>query len=318
MKSWNIFHCSPVIRRVSLLFAFWLCAASAWAQGPAPETAPPLFPGGGLFSYNSAFTTRGSMPGGSGNIPATARPTFAHEGDFNFTWGFHSDFDLAIVVPIDTHRFQPNAAPAIQGTGLGDAMALVKYRFYRRDSPRGTTQASVSVGPKFPTGKTNLANPNGTLLPAGLQPGSGSTDLFIGANWTYTGLFNLKRLVADEDFHTLLRSAGTQRTRLGSDVESRFWLSYRPYESKNLAREWFIGPVFTWLHSQDDRITGVTQSGSGGDVALAGITTYIGVRPGMHVWVGADWDVAHSSGAPFQTIRRHVSFGVTQQFRIHL
>jgi hypothetical protein len=150
-----------------------------------------------------------------------------------------------------------------------------------------------------------------------VQPGSGSTDLFLAANWTYTGLFNIKRLVADGDFHALLRSQGTQATRLGSDLESRFWLSYRPYESKNGAREWFVGPVLTWLHSQDDRIAGVTQSGTGGDVLLAGITTYVGVRPGMHVWLGADWDVAHSTGAMFMPVRRHISFGITQQFRLH-
>ena len=83
-----------------------------------------------------------------------------------------------------------------------------------------------------------------------------------------------------------MRALGTQKSRLGSDVESRFWISYRPYESKDGAREWFIGPVLTWLHSQDDRIAAVTQSGSGGDVLLAGITTYVGVRPGMHVWLG--------------------------------
>ena len=67
---------------------------------------------------------------------------------------------------------------------------------------------------------------------------------------------------------------------MGSDVESRFWLSYRPYESKNVAREWFIGPVLTWRHSQDDRIAGLTQRGSGGDVLLAGITTYVGCDVG--------------------------------------
>ena len=111
---------------------------------------------------------------------------------------------------------------------------------------------------------------------------------------------------------------GTQQTRLGSDIESRFWLSYRPYESKNGAREWFIGPVLTWLHSQDDRIAGVTQGGSGGDLLLAGVTTYAGVRPGMHVWLGMDWDVAHSTGGLFMPVRRHISFGITQQFRLHL
>jgi len=301
----------------SLSFVVLLCVSTTRAQGPAPETAPPLFPGGGLVSYNSIFTTRGLIPESSGSIPVTARPTFAHEGDFNFTWGFYRNFDLTILVPIVTNHFDTVSASSVGGTGLGDAMVLVKYRFYRRDSQRGTTQASFTLGPKVPTGRTDLTDGTGGLLPASLQPGSGSTDLFLAANWTYTGLFNLRRLVADEDFHTLLRSQGTQQTRLGSDIESRFWLSYRPYESKNVAREWFIGPALTWLHSQDDRIAEVTQDGSGGDVLLAGITTYIGVRPGLHAWVGMDWDVAHSTGAQFMPVRRHISFGITHQFRLH-
>ena len=300
------------------VFALALCClsvASVRAQGPAPETAPPIFPGGALISYNSSFTTRGPMAS-TGNL-ATALPTFSHEGDFNFTWGFHPDFDLTVLVPVMTTRFDRAGTPTVGGTGLGDTMLLVKYRFYRRDSERGTTQASISIGPKIPTGRTDLTDSNGTLLPAGVQPGSGSTDLFLAANWTYTGLFNIRRLVADEDFHSILRSQGTQKTRLGSDVESRFWLSFRPYESRNVEREWFIGPVVTWYHMQDDRIAGVNQNGSGGDVLLAGITSYVGLRPGMHVWIGADWDVAHSTGATFMPIRCHISFGITQQFRLH-
>jgi hypothetical protein len=303
---------------LSAVLLLMLSASRAGAQGPAPETAPPLFPGGGLVSYNSIFTTRGPMPGASGNIPVTAFPTFSHEGDINFTWGFHRDWDLAVLAPIVTNRFDLSSAPSVGGTGLGDAIVSVKYRFYRRDSERGTTQASLMVGPKLPTGRTGLTEASGKRLPAGLQPGSGSTDLFLAANWTYTGLFNVRRLVADEDFHTLIRTQGTQATRLGTDVQSRFWLSYRPYELKNGAREWFIGPTLTWLHSQDDRVAGLTQSGSGGDVLLAGITTYAGLRPGMHVWLGMDWDVAHSAAAQFMPVRRHISFGITQQFRLHL
>ena len=287
---------------------------SGRTQGPAPETAPPLFPGGGLVSYNSSFFTRGLTPQLS---LLTARPTFSHEGDFNFTWGFHPDLDLAVVVPVVTNHF--NVAPiSLQGTGLGDAMVLVKYRFFRRDSQRGTTQASVTAGPKLPTGQTGLTDGNGNRLPAGLQPGSGSTDFFIAANWTYTGLFNLRRLVADEDFHSLLRSTGTQATNLGSDVESRFWLSYRPYEAKDGSREWFVGPVLTWLYSRDESVAGITQAGSGMNAVLAGATTYVGLRPGMHLWFGMDWDVAHSTEPMSMPIRRHVSFGVTQQFRMHL
>ena len=307
-----------VVNRLLPMFLL-LAASPARAQGPAPETAPPLFPGGALISYNSIFTTRGLMANPSETIPATARPTFSHEGDFNFTWGFHPDFDLTVIVPVLTNHFQvPGGALLADGTGLGDTLLLVKYRFYRRDSQRGTTQASITGGPKIPTGRTNLADDTGKLLPATMQPGSGSTDFLIAANWTYTGLFNLRRLVADEDFHSVISSRGTQKTRLGSTVESRFWLSYRPYESKDVTREWFIGPALTWLHAQDDQIGGATQHGSGGDVLLAGVTTYAGVRPGMHVWIGLDWDVAHSTGATFMPVRRHISFGITQQFRFHV
>jgi len=291
----------------------------AGAQGPAPETAPPLFPGGGLISYNSILTTRGPMPETTGGgVPPTARPTFSHEGDINFTWGFYKDFDLTLILPIVTNHFSSPGAPQVRGTGLGDLLVLTKYRFYRRDSPRGTTQASLALGPKLPTGSTGLTSRGERRLPVGLQPGSGSTDLFLSANWTYTGLFNLRRLVADEDFHTLLRSEGSQATRLGSDLESRFWLSYRPYEAKSGEREWFIGPTLTLLHSQDDRIGGVDQNGSRGNALLAGITTYVGLQAGLHAWLGADWDIAHSTGAFYAPVRRHISFGLTQQFRIHL
>lgn len=306
---------SCIRRRMAAgLFSLAAFVPPAMAQGPAPETAPTLFPGGGLISYSSAITTRSPTAGAA--IPATARPTFSHEGDFNFTWGFRRNFDLTIIVPVETNHFQTMSTPTAGGTGLGDAMVLVKYRFYRRDSERGTTQASFSLGPKIPSGRTDLKSENGTLLPATLQPGSGSTDFFAAANWTYTGLFNVRRLVADEDFHVLLRAEGAQRTRQGSDAVSRFWLSYRPYEAKNGTREWFIGPVLTWLHSGSDHLAGIRQNGSGGDVLLAGATTYAGVRPGMHLWLAADWDVVHSTGTSFMPVRRHISFGITQQFRM--
>jgi hypothetical protein len=307
---------SNSISCAGLALLFICCGPSARGQGAAPETAPPLFPGGGLLSYNSVITTRSGMTGTSCGIPSTALPTFSHEADFNFIWGFRHDFDLSVIVPVVTNHFDNPGTPTVGGTGLGDVMALVKYRFYRRDSQRGTTQASVTVGPKLPTGKTDVAGTDGKPLPAGLQPGSGSTDFFLAANGTYTGLFNIRRLVADEDFHALLRSEGTQATRLGSDIESRFWLSYRPYEAKDGSREWFIGPVVTWLHSQNVSIAGVTQPGSGGDVLLLGITSYFGVRPGMHFWLGMDWDAAHSTGTTFMPVHQHISFGLTQQFRL--
>src|SRR5260370_1010178 len=97
-----------------------LFASTAGAQGPAPETAPPLFPGGGLISYNSIFNARAPVSIPSGNIPLTARPTFSHEGDFNFTWGVRRDFDLTVLVPVMTNHFKipkANGNPVSGGRG---------------------------------------------------------------------------------------------------------------------------------------------------------------------------------------------------------
>lgn len=311
VRAWTVFACFFV-----LAWVFMPC--NARAQGPSPETASPLFPGGALVSYGSTFTTRGSFAGPAETV--TARPTFSYDGDFYFTWGFFPNFDLEVAAPLVTNHFDftsPSTLPEAKGTGFGDALVLLKYRFYRRDSARGTSQLSVTFGPKLPTGRTDLTDATGRLLPAALQAGSGSTDFLLGANWTYTGVFNIRRLVADEDFHSMLSSTGTQDTKLGDEISSRFWLSYRPYESKYASRDWFIGPQLTWLHSRNDRIGNVTQSGSGGDALLTGITTYVDARPGLDLWVGVAWEVAHTDGIAFMPVRRQIIFGITQQFRLH-
>jgi hypothetical protein len=52
----------------ALLLVLLIAVSTPRAQGPAPETAPPLFPGGGLICFDSTFTARGLMPQG---LPTT-------------------------------------------------------------------------------------------------------------------------------------------------------------------------------------------------------------------------------------------------------
>ena len=111
------------------LFVIFLCSVSAVrAQGPAPETAPPLFPGGGLVSYNSIFTTRGSTSQTAGDIPATARPMFSHEGDIKFTWGFYKDFDVTLILPIVTNHFSPPGSRAMAERVMRQLRSSQQYR----------------------------------------------------------------------------------------------------------------------------------------------------------------------------------------------
>ena len=73
-------NCFGRMVEVGVLLLVPCLVPPASGQGLAPETAPPLFPGGGLVSYNSVFTIRGLTPSSS-EVPATVRPTFSHESD---------------------------------------------------------------------------------------------------------------------------------------------------------------------------------------------------------------------------------------------
>jgi len=72
--------------------------------------------------------------------------------------------------------------------GFGDAMLLVKYSLLN-PSPLSRTQLAIGGGVKSPIGRSRIANGNGTLIAATLQPGTGAWD---GIIWT-SALHNLDR-----------------------------------------------------------------------------------------------------------------------------
>jgi hypothetical protein len=244
---------------------------------------------------------------------ATAHPTFQHEIPLTFSWTFRRDLQFTALVPVVTRRVDAPEGK-IGGTGLGDSMLTLKYRFLRLDSERGTTQMAVTLGPKFPTGSTRARDAAGVLLPFQLQPGSGSTDLFVKVNGTHTGLFNFRRLVLDGSFSYLARTEGPRGLRAGNETETRFWLHYRPYQSRVVGAEWFIGPSITWRRAGSERERGIHQPFTGGDLATAGVTTYFSPVGGLVFWLGLELPVYHDfRSAPHEPSRR-VNVGVTKQF----
>src|SRR4051812_5580935 len=100
------------------LLILWLMA-----QGPSPETAPPIFPGGAYISYNSVINARDSRP---------------HEGIINFSAGVRRDLQLSLQLAAVTSESNRQ-----RQTRIGDTIIAMKYRFLRFDSARGTTQWSV-------------------------------------------------------------------------------------------------------------------------------------------------------------------------------
>jgi hypothetical protein len=198
--------------------------------------------------------------------------------------------------------------------GLSDAVLSLKYRFLRLDSERGTTQASFTIGPKLPTGSSSRKDASGAMLPVALQPGTGSLDWFFKLNSTYTGVFNIRRLVADGWVQYVGRTDSDRQIRRGDNAEVRFWLPYRPLQTQSVGGEWFIGPSVTWQRMGDDRVQGVRQQGTGSDVLSLGITTYASPRGGLVFWLGLEFPVRQQwNGAPYDQSRR-INFGVTKQF----
>ena len=96
-------------------------------------------------------------------------------------WGVA--LDLPLVMRDHSHQLaDPN--PALVGYAqksfaeLGDVRLLGNYKLAGNDHQSGD---GFRFGLKLPTGKTNLDMVPGTPMEAGLQPGSGSTDIVLGA-----------------------------------------------------------------------------------------------------------------------------------------
>jgi hypothetical protein len=290
-------------------FGLFVCAAAiAWCQGPTPETGNTIFPGGAMLSYavDSIFRT---APSGATATPGI-RPTLEVRQPLLLTLGIRRDLELTAVGAIATNHLNDTG-----GTGFGDTLVHLKYRFLRLDSPRGTTQASIGAGVKFATGRTDLRDASGALLPVSLQPGSGSTDLFLSFNGTYTGLFNIKKLVADAAVDYLHRTEGTQATKLGDDVHTRLYFPYRPYQSHSVGREWWIGPQLVWTHAGYDRVAMARQADTGGEIVSVGAATYFSPRGGLELWFGIDFPVVQRNNGIQDTTDRHISFGIGKQFQ---
>ncbi len=69
-------------------------------------------------------------------------------------------------------------------SGLGDMTLSLKQRFYHNDFLGGGVQAAFIGGVKLPSGDRNQRDPEGNLLPPGLQLGTGSTDFPLGLVFT--------------------------------------------------------------------------------------------------------------------------------------
>ena len=106
-------------------------------------------------------------------------------------------------------------------SGLGDLTLLGQYRFLNNTATR--TEAAFLFGVKAPTGATNRIDAQGLLFETEFQPGSGSTDLLLGAAFTQRfGAWSF-----DANVLGTIAGRGAQDTKLGDRFLYNAALSYR-------------------------------------------------------------------------------------------
>ncbi len=174
--------------------------------------------------------------------------------------------------------------------GLGDMVFLAKYRII---NPEKTADIEwvIGAGPKIPTAKTDFTNNQGLVLPADMQPGSGSFD---GIFWSYLlknrFLRNPKMGLAAV---TAFRYSGenenynlTQTYQFGNEFQFSLGLNY------NLFLKWPVD-IFTFARYRfqaEDLIDGGVYPSSGGQ--------WVYVIPGLNINFSPKWSLRLSGDIP--------------------
>lgn len=194
-------------------------------------------------------------------------------------YGLSDRLSVAAVVPYISQIRRINGFEGVQEVtqtqGLGDLVFLLKYRVTPVETNFNHTWV-VGAGPKLPTGKTDFTNNNGLVLPADMQPGSGSLDGFLWSFYQKSGLFSpalsLVNVVTFRKSGKNKSYNGAQTYEFGDEFQFNLGLNYRVFTIR-----WPVDFfVFGRYRSQtEDFIDGNTFPSTGGK--------WIYLIPGLNV-----------------------------------
>jgi hypothetical protein len=180
----------------------------------------------------------------------------------NAVVGLAKDMTLTLGVPYIKKRLEPTGGgTALTTEGLGDVKLLGKWRIYKNTGVAKTTEAALLFGLELPTGP-NDRRQAGLVLPAPLQPGSGSLDGILGGAFTHVD----GRWQVNSDLIAKLntRADGYRfGSALAADVGGQFRLLPASYSSYDQLTINLIGELnSTW--SERDHSGSALVSSSGG------------------------------------------------------
>ncbi|MDA1107698.1 MAG: hypothetical protein O2845_04855 [Proteobacteria bacterium] len=100
---------------------------------------------------------------------------------FDTSWGVSAQLPVVSRSHehLHAHHGETPEPEAWSFSEIGDLRVVGRYQFAR--NPFESSSVGVNFGLKLPTGRTTVANAGGTRAERSLQPGTGSTDIVLGA-----------------------------------------------------------------------------------------------------------------------------------------
>ena len=244
---------SKTLATLAIIVIGWPVTSEA-----APETfntALPVAEGEFVFREQGVLDRSGDDPSGA------ARDRTAWSAISVLGYGINSDFALFGVVPYVDKRLEASAAPTRSARGLGDVSLFGRYTAFKRNFRGGNFRIAPFAGVELPTGDDEMRDSFG-LLPAGVQPGSGSWDPFGGIVTTYQ---TLDYQIDAQASYKANRSANGFEfgdvARLDASFQYRLW----PRELKGGVPGFVYGILeANLIHQEKNRSGGLADANSNG------------------------------------------------------
>lgn len=147
-------------------------------------------------------------------------------------------------------------------TGPGDIVVLLNYTYLSRNA----LVFRAGAGPKFPTGPSDLKNPEGLTLNADLQPGSGAWDMFLNHTFSISPSFRPAATITHTTTYRITGEnpsyLGSQRYSFGNELHMSLGISEQDLVGRKLLS---YGLNIRYRNAARDVINGYHLPNTGGD-----------------------------------------------------
>ena len=175
-------------------------------------------------------------------------------------YGVTPDLAFFAILPV-TFRVLETPAGDRNADGIGDARLIARYTIYKKNAVGKTTRIAPFIGLKVPTGASAKTDDFG-LLPAPLQPGTGSWDVFGGVIATYASVdwnFDFQA-----SYRANTRAGGVKRGDVAR-ADASFQYRLLPRKLSRHDKGYFYGVIEANLvHSGEMRVDGIDDPNTGG------------------------------------------------------